>query len=370
MEMQHVANLIARLRKEKGLTQKQFAQQFGISDKSVSKWERAETMPDIALLPEIAAFFGITVDELLQGETKQNTISACTEDKHISAAAFAKTRTKCGIGYGIIDLWLVIAITVWAVVGMYTDNGWKNVAVSAAILLYFVGVTVNNLYFIRQCDAFFQSESKRKRVQCIALAHAVVGAVAGILCSDLFIRVEQKIAAFAVAFSVLLAWGGYIIREISWVRTCVRYRMVPVLFGIVIASICLFAPFSVLNMQQPVIEYPITVMRVCGRSLADFGSVIFFFSLLAATAYTAIGVCKQLPSWSIIAAWFAVVVIWSIVCYVGQSRMIEEYALTFEAVGIIKTVFMPLAIYGGLAALGTSIVMTWCDSRRKNRENG
>ena len=87
MDVKKVADAISNLRKQKGLTQKQLAQQFRISDKSVSKWERAETMPDISLLPEIAAFFGISVDELLEGKAS----TAC--DKNETAPIEEKKQT-------------------------------------------------------------------------------------------------------------------------------------------------------------------------------------------------------------------------------------------------------------------------------------
>lgn len=53
------------LRLEKNITQDALAGHLGITPQSVSKWERGEGFPDITLLPKIAFFFGITVDELL-----------------------------------------------------------------------------------------------------------------------------------------------------------------------------------------------------------------------------------------------------------------------------------------------------------------
>ena len=59
---------LARLRKEKGLTQKELAQQLYVSDKAVSKWERGLSLPDISLLTPLAEILGVTVTELLRGE--------------------------------------------------------------------------------------------------------------------------------------------------------------------------------------------------------------------------------------------------------------------------------------------------------------
>lgn len=56
---------IAELRKEKGIGQQELAEVLGVSFQSVSKWETGATMPDITLLPVIAGYFNVSVDELL-----------------------------------------------------------------------------------------------------------------------------------------------------------------------------------------------------------------------------------------------------------------------------------------------------------------
>ena len=56
---------IARLRKEKGMTQLELADRMGVTDKAVSKWERDVSCPDIASMPRLAEVLGATVDELM-----------------------------------------------------------------------------------------------------------------------------------------------------------------------------------------------------------------------------------------------------------------------------------------------------------------
>lgn len=63
---------VAALRKEKGLTQKELAQQLHVTDKAVSKWERALSLPDVALLSPLAEALGVTVTELLEGKRLEN----------------------------------------------------------------------------------------------------------------------------------------------------------------------------------------------------------------------------------------------------------------------------------------------------------
>ena len=61
----YLSENIKRLRREKDLTQETLAEFLGVTFQSVSNWERGESYPDIAMLPEIAGFFKVSVDELL-----------------------------------------------------------------------------------------------------------------------------------------------------------------------------------------------------------------------------------------------------------------------------------------------------------------
>lgn len=56
---------IRRMRRQRDLTQEEMAAHLGISAQSVSKWERAEGYPDITMLPSLANYFGISIDELI-----------------------------------------------------------------------------------------------------------------------------------------------------------------------------------------------------------------------------------------------------------------------------------------------------------------
>ncbi|MGN1421554.1 MAG: helix-turn-helix domain-containing protein [Eubacterium sp.] len=67
---QQLGKNIAALRKEKGMTQEELAQMLGVSPQAVSKWENLTSCPDIALLPDIAEIFGVTVDELLRSDVQ------------------------------------------------------------------------------------------------------------------------------------------------------------------------------------------------------------------------------------------------------------------------------------------------------------
>lgn len=66
MRRASIGSYIRALRLQKGMTQNELAGQLHVTDKAVSKWERALSFPDISLLPKLAEVFGVTVGDLLR----------------------------------------------------------------------------------------------------------------------------------------------------------------------------------------------------------------------------------------------------------------------------------------------------------------
>lgn len=75
MDTVKIGKYIAGKRKALGMTQAQVAEKLGMSDKSVSKWERGHNMPDISLLVEISEFFDVSIPEIINGERKSENMN-------------------------------------------------------------------------------------------------------------------------------------------------------------------------------------------------------------------------------------------------------------------------------------------------------
>lgn len=72
MDCTKIGSLLYKLRKEKGMTQKEVADSMNISNKTISKWERGLGCPDISLLPELSEIFDVNIEKILQGELSIN----------------------------------------------------------------------------------------------------------------------------------------------------------------------------------------------------------------------------------------------------------------------------------------------------------
>ena len=64
MDLVKIGKYIASKRKSLGMTQKQLAEKLGMSDKSVSKWERGVCLPDVSVYKELCSILGISLNEV------------------------------------------------------------------------------------------------------------------------------------------------------------------------------------------------------------------------------------------------------------------------------------------------------------------
>ena len=116
MDLVKIGKYIAGKRKNLGLTQKQLAEKLGMSDKSVSKWERGICLPDVSLYFDLCSHLGISVNEFLAGEDiVHENIEKKSEENIISVVTDSKRKQK-SLKYIICAL-LVISIVTTGVIG-------------------------------------------------------------------------------------------------------------------------------------------------------------------------------------------------------------------------------------------------------------
>ena len=97
MDTEKMGRFIAERRKDKHMTQKDFARMLNITDKAVSKWERGISCPDISLLPSVADILGVTIHELLNGE-QSNTEAEGPAAGRENALQYADSEAEAAAG--------------------------------------------------------------------------------------------------------------------------------------------------------------------------------------------------------------------------------------------------------------------------------
>lgn len=106
MDPIRIGAFLKELRKERNMTQEAIAGKFGVTQRSVSRWENGTTMPDISVLIELADFYDIDIRELLRGERKsenmdtdlKETLEMVAEYTEADKAKILKKVYICGQG--------------------------------------------------------------------------------------------------------------------------------------------------------------------------------------------------------------------------------------------------------------------------------
>ncbi len=130
---------IAEIRKKRGYTQKSFGEILDVNEKTISKWERGITAPDVTLLTSIADVLNVTVDELLRGEKLDNEEKVIENDNVFNVEEEEKS-PEVNEDSDSSDVWLEkrylggegISI---CVVDLYTGNARRRILASISIII-------------------------------------------------------------------------------------------------------------------------------------------------------------------------------------------------------------------------------------------
>ena len=94
MNQQKIGEFLKHLRKDKGLTQEQLAEQFYVSSRTVSRWETGSNMPDLDLLINLADFYDVDIREIIDGERKSENMNNETKDTLKKVAEYVAEEKK------------------------------------------------------------------------------------------------------------------------------------------------------------------------------------------------------------------------------------------------------------------------------------
>ena len=104
MDLEKTGRYIASKRKALGMTQRTLADKLGMSDKSVSKWERGVCLPDVSTYIELCGILGITINEFLAGEDIESDDIEKVSDENIIALSRQESKKRRGLRKIIIIL--------------------------------------------------------------------------------------------------------------------------------------------------------------------------------------------------------------------------------------------------------------------------
>ena len=94
MNQHKIGEFLRELRKQKGLTQERFAEIVKVSNRTVSRWENGNNLPDLDILIEISDYYEIDLRELLNGERKGEKMNKEAEETALKAVEYTNDETE------------------------------------------------------------------------------------------------------------------------------------------------------------------------------------------------------------------------------------------------------------------------------------
>ena len=132
------ASNIIKLRTEAGLTQAELGEKLNYSDKTISKWERGEAIPDAYVLTQMAEIFGVTVDYLLSSHDAWE-----SPEQQAARQEEAGYSVNMIIAISVLGVW-TMALTIFVLLWLFDIILWETfiVALPVSILTYMVLICV------------------------------------------------------------------------------------------------------------------------------------------------------------------------------------------------------------------------------------
>ena len=217
MEKKTIGGFIAALRKANGMTQKDLAERLHVSDKTVSRWERDDGAPDLAVIPVIAEIFGVTCDELLRGERKPPAERAEPAEQADPAPKAEKQRQrllKLTLSQYKSRTYIAMGISVLGVIAALICD----LAFLKALLGFFLGavffagsvvcqaVFVNKAFFSVEDAGLDESKLSDFKRSVIRAAERSIGLTAALLGFTLPLLLAD--AGMGLTLDSLLLWGA------------------------------------------------------------------------------------------------------------------------------------------------------------------
>ena len=137
-----IAKNIQKLRQEKGMTQAELAEKINYSDKTVSKWERGESLPDIVVLKNVADLFEVTLDYLVEEEHEGNPVTREMMDRNYRRNCYIIT----GTSIFIVALMATLIYVILAMIFPGTAYPWLCYAYAVPVALI-VWLVFNSIWF-------------------------------------------------------------------------------------------------------------------------------------------------------------------------------------------------------------------------------
>lgn len=283
MERKSIGSFLAALRKSNGMTQQEVADRLSVSNKTVSKWERDESYPEITLIPVLAELFSVTSDEILRGERM-------TKNENTSDKKDVKVEKQINL---IIDSsitrfksfsYVTMALPLFGLICLFTiAYSFYKPVLAFGVFLYFIvssimveliQMNIQEKISIRNKD-LFQDVSLLKPLHKNKIKYSAI-------------VFASNITAVIIALPIILVRSPYFVNSVITMESYLSLvPVLTVLIGIVLKIVYQVAVHKIKSYDEDHVDNTFPKSRMTNMNLLHLGFILLMlYGMLSGTFRT------------------------------------------------------------------------------------
>lgn len=212
MNQKQIGLFLKELRKQKGLTQEQLAEMLGVSDRSVSRWENGNNMPDLSILVELADYYEIDIREIIDGERKGENMNNELKDTLLKVADYSDTQKQRAERAGNNAFGITFIICAITIVTQLLISSNIIMVIGETIIIMIGGMA----YLLRLVrSGAFDNPVKNSKANYTKISGICAGVFSIVIFLFMYTNAEQldvtRIILFTILFFVVIMIVGRIV---------------------------------------------------------------------------------------------------------------------------------------------------------------
>ena len=186
MDQKKIGSFLRELRNEKNLSQEKLAEEFGVTSRSISRWENGNTMPDISIIIELADFYDVDIREIIRGERKSENMDKELKDTLVTVADYTNNENgkimQSAVNMAIITSVLFEIITL---IIFYFYSLSDNLLLNLAAIVTSFGVLYSGLSVLRLFEMNEKISKKSHKVLGIVIVSVALFMMIPVLANEI-----------------------------------------------------------------------------------------------------------------------------------------------------------------------------------------
>jgi len=186
MDQKKIGLFLRKLRNEKNLSQEQLAEEFGVSSRSISRWENGNTMPDISIIIELADFYDVDIREIIRGERKSENMDKELKDTLVTVADYTNNENgkimQSAVNMAIVTSIIFLILTP---IIYYCYASSESLLINLAAIATSFGVLFSGLSVLRLFEMNEKISKKSHKVLGIVIVSVALFMMIPVLANEI-----------------------------------------------------------------------------------------------------------------------------------------------------------------------------------------